>query len=150
MTSTSTLYKKIVIPQNNLKAQNPASDKMYRGFSTISTATESFALYDFELIKQDLLNHFYTRQGERLMNPTFGTIIWDILFEPLTPALKDLIVQNVNEIVNYDPRVQAENVIVTQYDQGIQIQCTLTYLSYNIQQTLQLQFDQTNGLLIGN
>lgn len=149
MTANTNLYKKIVIPQNNLKSQDISPTKMYRGFSTVSPATESFALYDFELIKQDLLNHFYTRQGERLMNPSFGTIIWDVLFEPLTPTIKDLIIQNVNEIVNYDPRVQAENVIVTSYDQGIQIECTLKYLPYNIQQTLQLQFDQANGLLIG-
>jgi phage baseplate assembly protein W len=121
---------------------------MYRGFSTVNTTTENFALYDFELIKQDLLNHFYTRQGERLMNPEFGTIIWDLLFEPLTGHIKDLILQNVNEIVNYDPRVQAENVVVTSYDQGIQVECTLKYVTYNIQQRLQLRFDQANGLLI--
>ena len=106
-------------------------------------------LYDFELIKQDLINHFYTRQGERLMNPQFGTIIWDLLFEPLTEQIKDLILQNVNEIVNYDPRVQASEVIVTAYEQGIQIQYTLKYIPYNIQQRLQLRFDQENGLLIG-
>ena len=99
------------------------------------------------MIKQDLFNHFYTRQGERLMNPEFGTVIWDLLFEPLTADVKDVILKNVNTIINYDPRIKAENVIVTGYDQGIQIQCTLTFLAYNIQQTLQLRFDQTNGLL---
>jgi phage baseplate assembly protein W len=105
-------------------------------------------LYDFELIKQDLLNHFYTRQGERLMNPTFGTIIWDLLFEPLTEHVKNLILQNVNEIINYDPRIRAENVIVTQYESGIQIQCSLTYMPYNMTQSMQLRFDQENGLLM--
>jgi len=94
-----------------------------------------------------LLNHFYIRQGERLMNPKFGTIIWDLLFEPLTEQTKDLILQNVNEIVNYDPRITAQNVIVTQYDSGLQIECILTYLPYNISEQLQLQFDQSNGLL---
>jgi phage baseplate assembly protein W len=83
------------------------------------------------------------------MNPTFGTIIWDLLFEPLTEDLKDLIVQNVNEIVNYDPRVQAENPVITQYENGIQIECMLTYLPYNISQSMQLRFDQANGLLVG-
>jgi phage baseplate assembly protein W len=119
---------------------------MYRGFSTVNTTTQNFALYDFELIKQDLLNHFYIRQGERLMNPTFGTIIWDLLFEPLTPQVKELILQNVNQIVNYDPRVQASEVIITGYDTGIQIQCTLTYKPYNLSEKLQLNFDQANGL----
>jgi phage baseplate assembly protein W len=81
------------------------------------------------------------------MNPTFGTIIWDLLFEPLTEDLKGLILENVNQIINYDPRVTADNVIVTAYESGIQIECFLTYLPYNISQSLQLRFDQENGLL---
>lgn len=145
MSSNANLYKKITLPANNyIEAVRP---KMYKGFSTVNTNTENYNLYDFELIKQDLFNHFYTRQGERLMQPEFGTVIWDLLFEPLTPEVKDVILKNVNAIINYDPRIKAENVVVTGYDQGIQIQCTLTFLAYNIQQTLQLRFDQANGLM---
>jgi phage baseplate assembly protein W len=121
---------------------------MYKGFSTVNTSTQNFTLYDFELIKQDLMNHFYTRQGERLMNPDYGTIIWDLIFEPLTEEIKSAILQNVNQIVNYDPRVQASNVLVTSYDTGIQIQVTLTYLPYNLSENLKLRFDQANGLVI--
>ena len=146
MASNSNLYKKIILPA--APQADTLGSKKYRGFSTVNTTTENYNLYDFELIKQDLFNHFYTRQGERLMNPTFGTIIWDLLFEPLTPQIKDLITQNVNTIINYDPRLQAENVVVTSYEQGIQIECTLKYLPYNIQQSLQLRFDQANGLLM--
>ena len=97
--------------------------------------------------KDNLKNLILTRKGERLMQPRFGTIIWDLLFEPLTEQLKNLIVQNVNEILNHDPRVQAGNVLVTPYDTGLEIQCTLKYVPYNIQQSLQLKFDQANGLL---
>jgi phage baseplate assembly protein W len=147
MASNSNLYKKIVLPAAS-QPDNVGSKK-YKGFSTVSEKTENYNLYDFDLIKQDLFNHFYTRVGERLMNPGFGCIIWDLLFEPLTPQIKDLILQNINTIVNYDSRVKAENVIVTSYDQGIQVRCTLTYLTYNIQQSLQLRFDQANGLLVG-
>ena len=146
MSSNANLYKKITLPA----ASQPDNlgEKKYKGFSTVNTNTENFSLYDFELIKQDLFNHFYTRQGERLMQPEFGTIIWDLLFEPLTPEIKNLVLENINQIVNYDPRVKAENVIVTAYDQGIQVQCTLIFLPYNISQTLQLRFDQANGLLM--
>jgi phage baseplate assembly protein W len=145
MSSNARLYKKITLPA--VAPTESVKPKMYKGFSTVNTNTENYNLYDFELIKQDLFNHFYTRQGERLMQPTFGTVIWDLLFEPLTPQVKELILQNVNQIINFDPRIKAENVIVTGYDSGIQIQCTLTFLAYNIQQTLQLRFDQANGLL---
>lgn len=146
MSSNSKLYKKITLPA--AKQPDNLGEKKYKGFSTVNTNTENFNLYDFELIKQDLFNHFYTRQGERLMQPAFGTIIWDLLFEPLTPEVKNLVLENINQIVNYDPRVKAENVVVTAYDQGIQVQCTLVFLSYNIAQTLQLRFDQANGLMM--
>jgi phage baseplate assembly protein W len=141
----SNLYSKIVIPEKS--TGTTATPKMYRGFSTVNTSTENFSLYDFELIKQDLINHFYIRQGERLMQPRFGTVIWDLLFEPLTEEVKAVIRQNVDEILNYDPRVQAGNVLITPYDTGLQIECTLKYLPYNISQALQLKFDQANGLL---
>lgn len=147
MSSNAKLYDKIVLTPN--QRRDLISPKTYKGFSTVSPDTENFALYDFQLIQQDLLNHFHVRQGERLMNPTFGTIIWDLLFEPLTEQLKDLITQNVNTIINYDPRITANEVTVTQYETGIQIECVLTYLPYNIQQSMQFRFDQANGLLIG-
>jgi phage baseplate assembly protein W len=139
------LYKKITLPA----AFNPglSASKMYKGFSSVNRNSENFTLYDFDLIKQDLINHFHIRQGERLMQPNFGTIIWSLLFEPLTEQLKDLILQNVNEILNHDPRIQASNVVITPYDTGLQIEATLKYTPYNIQQNLQLKFDQTNGLL---
>lgn len=145
MSSNAKLYDKIV-----LKAA-PSTDAMvsktYKGFSTVSSETENFHLYDLQLIQQDLLNHFHVRQGERLMQPLFGTIIWDILFEPLTPEIKDMIVKNVTAIINYDPRVVADEVTVTPYETGLQIDCRLTYLPYNISQQMQLKFDQAAGLL---
>jgi len=145
MPSNSTLYDKIVIPAVPNKSVPPP--KAYRGFSTVNTASQNYALYDYELIKQDLINYFHVRKGERLMNPQFGTIIWDLLFEPMTEELKNQILNNVNEIINYDPRLIAKNVVVTTYESGIQIECLLTFLPYNIQQSMQLRFDQNNGLL---
>jgi len=146
MPANPRLYDKITLP-GNLTAQNVPGTKTYKGFRTVSADTTSFSLYDLALIKQDLINHFHIRQGERLENPEFGTIIWDILFEPLTDQVKNLIVKNVEEIINYDPRVVADQVIVTSYESGIQIECKLTYLPYYITEALQLRFDEKNGLL---
>ena len=138
------LYDRITIqgPAQN----NQPKAKLYKGFSSVNRLGKNFALYDYELIKQDLINYFHVRKGERLMNPKWGTIIWDNLFEPMTEDLKAKIVANVNEIINSDPRLVARSVIVTTYESGIQIECTLTYLPYNISQSMQLQFDQNNGL----
>jgi phage baseplate assembly protein W len=146
MSANPKLYNKIVLPGVKTQ-QNVPGTKTYKGFSTISPDAVSFALYDLALIKQDILNHFHIRQGEKLNDPTFGTVIWDILFEPLTEELKQLVAKNVEDIINYDPRVRADQVIITQYDSGLQIECRLTYLPYYIQESIQLKFDQANGLM---
>ena len=146
MSASARLYDKIVLKSTNTN-QNIPGTKTYKGFSTVSNDANSYSLYDFALIKQDILNHFHIRQGERLEQPEFGTIIWDILFEPLTEELKVMIRKNVEVIINYDPRVVADEVIVTSYESGIQIECTLTYLPYNISESLQLRFDQANDIL---
>lgn len=146
MPASKRLYDKISV-KGRAAAQSTPVPRTYRGFSTVSADSESYTLYDLSLIKQDILNHFHVRQGERLMNPEFGTIIWDLLFEPLTEELKSAITKNVEDIINYDPRVRADQIILTTYESGIQIDCTLTYMPYNIQERLQFTFDQANGLL---
>lgn len=146
MSANQKLYDKVVLKGPATTNTSVPGSKTYKGFSTVSGDTKSFALYDLALIKQDIINHFHIRQGERLENPTFGTIIWDILFEPLTEEIKQVIIKNVEDIINYDPRVTAQNVIVTAFESGIQIECVLTYLPYNIQEAIQFRFDQDNGL----
>jgi phage baseplate assembly protein W len=142
----SRLYNKVVL-NGPAQSQVVTGSKTFKGFSTVSPASESFALYDLHLIKQDILNHFHIRIGERLEQPEFGTIIWDVLFEPLTEQVTSLITKNVETIINYDPRVRAEQIIVTAYESGIQVECTLVYYPYNIQESLSLRFDQANGLI---
>jgi phage baseplate assembly protein W len=140
------LYTRIKLPAVAKKPEL-ISPKTYKGFSTVSGNTEHFSLYDFDLIKQDIINHFHIRQGERLMQPRFGTIIWDLLFEPMTEPIKALIIQDVNSIVNYDPRVAVADVSISAYDSGIEIIFALTYTPYKITEQIQLRFDQANGLV---
>jgi phage baseplate assembly protein W len=119
---------------------------IYKGFSTIEK-TKNFRITDFELVKRDLINHFNIRKGEKLMNPNFGTIIWDMIFEPLDEEAKTLIIQDIQRIIANDPRVVAENVVVTAYDRGVQIEIQLIYVNRNQRDVLNLQFDnQTSSL----
>ncbi len=138
------LYKRVSVSESQKTA---ASGRVYRGFSSVDTNKEGFARYDFEIIKQDLINHFHIRQGEKLSDPKFGTIIWDLLFEPFTIDVQEAIIDNVTEIVNYDPRINVEDIVVDTYEQGITVECTLTFLPYSISENLRFKFDQANGLL---
>ena len=145
-TREKNLYKQITVRGNN-KQEIASGTRAYRGISTVNPDNTAWVLYDIALIKQDLINHFHIRQGEKLSDPEFGTIIWDILFEPLTETTRDAIIQNVTAIINYDPRVQVNQITVDTYESGIQIECSLVYLPYNISETLRLKFDEDAGFL---
>jgi phage baseplate assembly protein W len=138
-------YDRIQLPAITKKTEVIAP-KTYKGFSTLNSKAEHYSLYDFELIKQDIINHFHIRQGERLMQPTFGTIIWDILFEPITEQVKSIILEDVSRIINYDPRVKITDTNISVYESGIQILFSLTYTAYNITERITLRFDEANGL----
>ena len=121
----------------------------YRGFSTLVNA-KKYRLTDFELVKQDLINHFNIRKGEKLMKPDFGTVIWDMLFEPLDESTQEIISRVITRIVGYDPRLVVNQAEVTQQDTGFLIQITLTYIPYNQTESLSLAFDRTNNKLFVN
>jgi phage baseplate assembly protein W len=115
----------------------------YKGFST-NNRSKKFRVTDFELVKQDLINHFNIRKGEKLMNPNFGTIIWNTLFEPLTQETRNIIVDDIKKIAAYDPRLSIDNVTITEKDFGIQVELDLSYSSTNQSSTMQLNFDKNS------
>lgn len=142
------LYKQVSVKtSNNYDKITTEKSPTYRGFSTVDPEANSSILYDIALIKQDIINHFHIRQGEKLSDPEFGTIIWDILFEPLTDSVRNAIVSNVSKIVNYDPRVKVNQITVDSYEQGIIVECELVYLPYSIAEKMQLKFDENAGFL---
>lgn len=116
----------------------------YLGFSTYNRVRK-FKLTDFELVRQDLFNHFQIRRGEKLMNPNFGTIIWNVIYEPYTDTLREAIIQDVKNIVSYDPRIAVENINLTELDNGIQLEIDLRYLLTNETNTLSMQFDRDSS-----
>ena len=117
----------------------------FKGFSS-KADKQSFKVYDFECVKQDLINRLSVRKGERVENPEFGTIIYDCLFEPFTEALKDQILEDITANLNADPRLSTEEIIVSEKDHGIAIQATIKYIPLDITEKLQFKFDE-NSLL---
>ena len=117
----------------------------FKGFSS-KADKRNFKVYDFECVKQDLINRLSVRKGERVENPEFGTIIYDCLFEPFTEEVKDAIIEDITQNLNVDPRINAQEIRVSEADYGIAIQATITYVPLDITEKLQFQFDE-NSLL---
>jgi len=88
--------------------------RKFKGFSTVERNYGNFKLYDVDLAKRDLLNELYTRKGERLMSPHFGSIVWDLLFDPLLVEVVDKIRDDCQRIVSKDPRWKLLNLDVSE------------------------------------
>jgi phage baseplate assembly protein W len=118
----------------------------YKGFSS-KEYSKNFKLYDIDLVKQDLINHFYIRKGEKLENPEFGTVIWDMIFENFTEEVKTIISKDVEDIVNYDPRIVVNEIQVNSTPQGIRIEAVITYVPFNINERMTFDFDKNNSII---
>ena len=116
---------------------------LFKGYSSVDKKIGSTQLFDLNLAKQDLMNHFYTRRGERLMEPTFGSIIPTLLFNPIGNETEDIIVQDAQEIVDSDPRFKlvTANSSVNADGNAITLNLLLDYVPDNKQVTMELQFD---------
>jgi phage baseplate assembly protein W len=141
-------YKSIEI--TNARAvykQAPKTSQFYVGFSSTNIANTNSKLYDLDLIKQDLINHFNTRKGERIMNPDFGSVIWDLIMEPLTPDLQVVIQEDINAICNSDARVVPTQIKISELTTGYLVEITIQLVGSDQSANLSLNFNQNIGLL---
>lgn len=102
---------------------------LYRGFSSRHFQdTKVFGLTDIELVKLDLLNHIFTRKGERVMMPGFGTRIPDMAFEPLDEITLMVIEEDLRMVVDFDPRVKLQRLVVNpDYDNNAVVAEVMLY-----------------------
>lgn len=115
---------------------------IYKGYTSVNRKFTGTEATDSELVRADLLNHFNTRVGERLMQPEFGCLIWNFLFDPFTDDAKFAVIENLQEIVNADPRVVLRNIDVTEYEHGLSVEMDLVYADTNQAETMLVNFDQ--------
>lgn len=120
---------------------------IYKGFSTYNRK-KRYTVSDFELVKQDLFNHFNIRRGEKLMRPAFGTRIWNYIFEPMTEQVRSAISEEISEICSNDPRIKMLGVEIGTYEQGINIKVNLLFITENLVDVMYLKFDRDNQRLL--
>lgn len=114
---------------------------LYTGFSSSEFAhKKKFRTRDFEIVKADLLNHIYTKKGERVMMPKFGTRIPEMVFEPLDDITIDIITDDLTGVFDFDPRVRTLSlqVIADHENNAINVVADLYYVELNMQDRLTL------------
>jgi phage baseplate assembly protein W len=122
---------------------------IYKGFNTVGRDFGPYKLTDNALVIRDLLNHLYIRKGEKLHNPSVGSIIWDSLFEPLTPALKEAIRADIERIVKADPRIRVlDRVVIQEWENGLRVDAQITFSTTNQVSVLALMFDRNTNQIM--
>jgi|TARA_R110001592_G_scaffold287649_1_gene556521 phage baseplate assembly protein W len=91
------------------------------GLFTLSYSTEEQAV-------SNLKNLLLTRKGERLFQPTFGSQIYALLFEPITLDLKQKLEEGILEDVNFWlPYIIIDKVEVTPEEDKNQVGISLNF-----------------------
>lgn len=124
-------------------------NKTFTGFSTAaaSSGKRTWVLHDIELIKRDLRNHFFTRIGERVMRPDFGSRLWEYIMEPNVTGMAGVIRAEVERVVRLDTRLDVRDIAV--FDEGHQVTVSmdLLYVPFRSVETFVLEFDKRQGVM---
>ena len=114
------------------------------GFSTVDRRRPPFTLENLELAKRDLLNAFRTQRGERVMRPDFGTLIFDLLFEPFDEETKASVIEDAMNIIDEDPRFTMVSIDARELEHTLRLDIQLNYVPLDVVSTLQVEYDRRN------
>jgi phage baseplate assembly protein W len=115
----------------------------YKGFGS-RAIRQKFKLYDIDLVKQDIMNAFNIKKGEKMENPEFGTIIWSMIYEPMNDNNIKVIEDDVIRILKADPRIEVKSIAVVPNEQGIRIEADLKYIEFDITEEMFIAFNRTD------
>lgn len=92
---------------------------------------KKFKLTDEKVVIQDLRNAFSIKQGDKVGQPQYGTTLWNYVFEPNTPDLRDAVENEVRRIATLDPRLILNTISVYEQQNGILIELQLAVAPFN-------------------
>lgn len=103
----------------------------------------TFVLTDIKLVERNILNHIFTKKGERIMMPRFGTNIPYLLFEPLDQETIDQCRSELETVVAYDPRVKLNTIDLNpDYDRNtLKVTLNLYYVELNVTKNMNFNME---------
>ena len=115
---------------------------IYKGFSTRGKIRPPYTVTNGEAVKVDLLNELYTRRGERVMRPNFGTTIYDLIMNPLDTYVEQEVRDEVVRICTKDRRINIQEIFTQVIDHTIRVQVQLTLKPFLDEETLLVEYTQ--------
>lgn len=127
---------------NRINYRGNAMAIRFSGFSTKNKSAINHVLTGKDLIIEDLMNHIMTRKGERVMMPTFGSIVHELIFEPMTPEIKSIIEEDIVSIVEQEPRLTLDFINVSDTDHTVTVSLTVSIINEDEPVTLKIDLER--------
>lgn len=106
---------------------------------------KKFKLTDTQLVLQDFVNALNIRQGEKVGQPSYGTTLWNFVFEPNSQDMQYALETEIRRVAGQDPRITIEFVKAYPKENGILMEVQAAVLPFNQSTILSVFFDSTTN-----
>jgi phage baseplate assembly protein W len=106
---------------------------------------KKFKLNDENLVIRDFINALNIRQGEKVGQPSYGTALWNFVFEPNTPDMQFALDNEIRRVASQDPRILIDYVKAYPQENGILMEVQMAIQPYNQALLLSVFFDSTTN-----
>ena len=126
-------------------APQPQGTSGFVSLGPKTTTGRKYRLTDSEIVIRDFVNSMNIPQGSKPGNPSYGTTIWQYIFEPNDTTTSAKIEEELIRLASADPRLTLSQVNVYAAENGIIVEMQVSVNPFNDAQLLQVIFDQNTG-----
>jgi phage baseplate assembly protein W len=116
-----------------------------------SLAKDVVVSEDIQAIRNSIYNIFSTKNGEKLLNPIFGSSLEQYLFENVSPAMGQLIGDNIlNSLQEYEPRIEVlkVSVIPKPEDNQYDVKVFFRFIDINNQASINILINRSGQIIV--
>lgn len=97
-----------------------------QGYTTQNGEFE--VLTDKDLVKHDLMMEIYTEKGSMDWDPNFGTTIQDQIFQLKNDEVKNIIIDELKQVVDNSPFLALQDITTEELDKGWIFNLVVSYM----------------------
>jgi phage baseplate assembly protein W len=106
---------------------------------------KKYTLVDSQLVVRDFINALNIRKGSKVGQPSYGSSIWDYVFDPNTADVQFQLENEIKRVARQDSRIILDYVKAFPKDNGILLEIQLAVAPFNQPMILNLYADGTNS-----
>lgn len=129
-----------MIQPGKIQVRYNTKKPFFTGFSTVDRLHAPYTLTNIDLVKRDILNHFSTPMGSRVMRPDFGTRIYEYLFDPFDDYTRNAIMEDVVRVIQTEPRVELISMDVYKDEHTLTVLISLLFKPESVTEDLYVTF----------